>query len=386
MAGSWTTIRRSPRARLVLRGVYVAAWVAVIGYLALRVGPLLRLRLQRERPAGASTERLLPNDSKYVVDDAVGWRPRGRFTEDYKVTSIDRVHRVRCVRRTDTLGLVGRGELPERPTQPVVLMIGDSHLFGIVSNSENAALLLESSLRRRPGGAETTVVNASSGYYSPYQYVLRARQLHDRVRPRLVIAVVYLGNDLIELEDLGRPHIDDRGEPRPADPAPPPETTSQRIAWLQGVAPGFFWQGLNQSAYLFQNPDRLGVIETKLGVVASLLADLGRTGGCAVLVVLLPSYELAYPQRLAALPANARAAMSYARSLGLSHRVGAIFRREGLQALDLTPAFARSTDPDLYADDYHIWRGGHALLAGEVAPAAALALGLTTGGVAAGSR
>ena len=378
MAGSGIPLWRRRPVGPVLRGAYVAIWVAAIGYLAVRVERLVRLRAERQRQVEQpAAERLLPNDSKYVLDDLVGWRPRGRFSDDFHATSIDGARRLHYLRRTDSLGLVRHEELPPRLSRPTVLVVDDSHLFGIVSNAENAATLLQSGLRRLPGGAKTTVVNASSGYYSPYQYLLRIRQLHRRVRPQLVIAVIYMGNDLIELEDVGRPHIDDDGVERPAAPAPPPPTTSARMDWLQPVKPGLFWQGLNQSAYLLQRPGRRVAIERKLRVVCAGLHELGRAQEWPVLAVLLPSYELAYPQRLESLPANARAAMEYTRSLDLPGRVSSILAQEGIDSLDLTQAFARADDPDIYADDYHIWRSGHALLAAEVTPVAARALGLT---------
>jgi hypothetical protein len=241
-------------------------------------------------------------------------------------------------------------------------------MMGVVSNADNASDLLEARLRAH-GHPDAAVYNAACGFYSLYQEVLRLRVTAPRLAPAVLVDVVFLGNDFVELEDHSAPHLDDALAERPADAAPPPETTSERMQWLALPEEALFWQGMNQAAYFQLRPERFEPVCAKARHCLELLRDLARARDAEALVVLLPSYDLVFADRVAALNERARQVVATGANAKLRERLLIDARALGLATVDPLDAFRADGNEDLYAHDYHIFVRGHALLAEQIAPA-----------------
>jgi hypothetical protein len=269
-------------------------------------------------------------------------------------------------------GLVRPAPLPEARNKPIVLMIGDSHLYGFTDITHNAATLVEASLTSEDEPA-ALVVNASCPYYSPYQYTLRARTLWNVLAPRVVVATVFVGNDFVELEDTSRPHLDDRLQEQPPSPDPPRETTSGRWLIYKTCRPGhfkeLFWQGMNQAIHLHRQPERYPVLLAKARRALTLLRADCEKHDATLVVVLIPAYDDYVDHRL---PFRDHATMGPIVRAEINRRLridlAAELTHAGITVVDLFDVFQSADQPDLYAGDFHIWKQGHALLAQAVLP------------------
>jgi hypothetical protein len=209
------------------------------------------------------------------------------------------------------------------------------------------------------------VYNASCDNYSLYQYVLRARTLIDRLRPDTLLAVIFVGNDLLELEDLGRPHVDDNGVERRAVSDPLPETATRRLVALRLTLQqqGLFWQGLNQASYFRDYPQRMRPMLSRMRRSLELLSELAANYDAALVVAVLPSFDLIFPERVAAVNDQARALMARSVNVNLHAALVATLYELGISTVDLRERFRTEATEDFYADDHHIYVGGHRLLA-----------------------
>jgi hypothetical protein len=311
-----------------------------------------------------STERSWNGEQFAVLDPVVGWRPRRDFVDRYRMAPLGG-RRVPHVRVQNNLGLIRSEDVTELPKGRRVLLLGDSHLMGVVSNSENASDVLERLARERSGDSELSVYNASCHNYSLYQYVLRARTLIDRLRPDTLLAVIFAGNDLLELEDLGRPHIDDSGVERRAVADPLPETATRRLIALRLSLQqqGIFWQGLNQASYFRDYPERMRPMLSRMRRSLELLSELAANHDAALIVAVLPSFDLIFPERVAAVNEPARALMARNVNVNLHAALVATLYELGIPTVDLRERFRTDASEDLFADDYHIYVGGHGLVA-----------------------
>jgi hypothetical protein len=213
-----------------------------------------------------------------VVDEQVGFRPRADQT-------------LPSGARTTKFGLWSDEDLSGRVlTGPRVLWVGDELVAGGVENASAAPMLLQSSLRA--AGKElagTTVVDASCPGYSLYQVVKRAGALVPHVDPHLVVLVVHGGNDIVELVDESRPHIDSRGFE--TDPlVNPPTTLRQNLGVMYGkLLPGSYDSCFYQSGWLHLQSQRAEDLDRRL---RSTLALVGRIHDGPTLIVYVPPWDL----------------------------------------------------------------------------------------------
>lgn len=318
--------------------------------------------------ATLADERPWSKDSQYVVDPVVGHRPRRSIEVRLRLGPLGG-EAVRGTRRQNNLGLIRGDDLFELPGPPRLLLIGDSHLMGVVNTADNAAAVLERRLRA-PADASTparpaaAVLNASAGYYSLWQLVLRARTLAPALAPDVLVLAVFLGNDFLELEDSGRPHLDDALAEQPAAAEPPAETTSARLAWL-GMSGDqqLFWQGLNQATHFHLRPERLAPVLAKSGRCLDAAAQLAAQHGARLVVGLLPSYDLVFPDRVASYGARAMEAVAGGANERLRAEFRALLAARSIAAVDLVETFRADGRDALYATDYHVWIDGHRLFA-----------------------
>jgi hypothetical protein len=87
--------------------------------------------------------------------------------------------------------------------------------------------------------------------------------------------------------------------------------------------------------------------------------------------VLLPGYDLVFPERVAALGDTAKQAIATGANGRLRVRLQEAAAELAIPTVDVLDAFRADGREDLYATDYHVFRRGHALLAERMAPAVA---------------
>lgn len=353
--------------RHAVLGLLLAASAALGLMLARRI-LLSRVSVQVASAPRAPGEVPWRGDSQYIVDPVVGWRPRSNVTIRHRVHSLDGAVWRMCERHQNNLGFIRATDWHPGGSAPRILLVGDSHMMGVVSTSENAAALLEARLRGRTGLGSAEVLNASSGYYSFYQYALRATEVASLVEPRALVVVVFLGNDILELEDPSRPHLDDRLEAEPAGAPSSGAKAWHRLESLQllPTARPLFDQGLNQASFLQEEPQRRDLLLKKVDRTVEILQELARQHRSELLLVLLPSYEMVFPERAAALAEPVARLLRGSPNLALLEDLKGILTRRGCAFADLLPEFRRRGTDQLYASDYHIWLEGHQLVAEAV--------------------
>lgn len=293
-----------------------------------------------------------------------------------------------------------------------ILVLGDSHVDGLVDNDENLTHLLEQ--RLNTGSERWEVLNAAVGSYCPYQNYLWYRREGRRFDPEIVLLALYLGNDLAEMMVSGRPRLVGDGgrfNEEPQDPefenrffgarreSPVADLVrwgarrSQFVAQLRGV-----WAGLRFRS----ETDPLALARREcLGCVGQALEQIhwfARSGGypeaLSVLDELLRRYLedaeaegvvlilAPLPSRLQVEPESDRARLeATAAILGLTAenlRMEARFygdlvkmaERRGIVTVDLVQAFkrerSRSGKTFYYDLDWHMNERAHKVVAEEI--------------------
>jgi len=306
-----------------------------------------------------------------VLDEVVGWRPKSNVAIKGTMHAIDKQFSQKYERHHNNFGLIRQEDaVGDIEQSPVVLLIGDSHMQGVVSTHENASAVLEGLLRDKGGYKQALVINGSCGMYSLYQYALRVKTLAPLVKPDLIIIVAFIGNDFLELEDLSRPHLNDYCKEVLANRGSTSFVAGgverfNKLALPEDVN-ALFNQGLNQSVYLMEHPEREDVIVKKARKCVRLLKSIAGQYDSSLLFVLLPSYDMVFPEQAMKMSAYARKATANRGNMCLLGHMKNILCEESCNVVNLLPVFIESRRPFLYAGDFHIWQEGHKLIADSI--------------------
>ena len=346
---------------LVVGGGIVAGLCALALWRGLGAGDAVVVRFA----AGRVSEPDWGKHSSLTPDPVAGFRPKCSIEVEFPMAALDDSLRLSVRKRRDSRGFLRAVDLPDELAGRRVLALGDSHLDGVVSTAQNLTSIVEESLRKDTGG-EHWVLNAGCGLYTLYQYALRARTLVPRYRPDVVLAVVFCGNDFGELDNTGFPHLDDELAERASDPEPRPEETSRRLRALDLFVDAPFWQGMNQALYLHEEPERVPVIQRKAARSVELLEQTARNDGAKVLWVLVPSFDLVFPDKIASASDVAREVVESGVQLGLHDWFRDFLQERGSHVVDMLPVFLAEGSIGIYAIDFHIFVRGHELVADEV--------------------
>jgi GDSL-like Lipase/Acylhydrolase family len=333
------------RSKVVLRAVVVAFSAAVslsAGEAALRACSCARLGLGIPGTTG-----VLPFPDN----------PTGVFRFHYNTLG-DRTHDVAVRRDSDDPWCV----------------VGDSHTNGLgVDDGDRLSERLERALRN--GGRSVVVFNTASPGATLPQYESMARRCEATYGARTVVAVVYLGNDLVELA-----HWIDYGQPRDQKEDAALGLSDQvkkrlRRSFLYDAA-AFAWHHLDrrqrrqsnpedslqafyQAEFYMERPSReaadLAVFDRELQAM-SRVADEGRA---RLLVVVLPSWL----QSDGTADQSERARFEVA----LERRIAARIANSGLDYVDLAPALASAGGgPKFWPVDRHLNTHGHEIAADAI--------------------
>lgn len=318
----------------------------------------------------ASAEQAIPDRAPLVYDPEAGWRGPRSTEVEMTMGGIGAVSPDKVTRRSNNMGFIRGGDLPDELVGPRILVLGDSHTMGVVGTEDNLGPVLEGLLRASPATPEALVLNAGCAFYSLYQYLLRARTLAPKYSPSVLLIVVFVGNDFLELERQSSPYLTDALVESRANPSPPPETTTARRMALNlpGDLPntGAFWQGLNQAAYFYRNPARIPLVKQKAKRCLEMLGELSDAQDFDLLFALLPSIDLTFPDHIAKASEEVRDVIESGLQEDFHNWFATQVRARGFEVVDLLPVFRADNNFDLYASDCHIWRRGHRLVAESV--------------------
>jgi lysophospholipase L1-like esterase len=269
----------------------------------------------------------------------------------------------KVVIRTNEHGFREDAPTAEVADGPRVVVIGDSHTFGLVNNDESLANRLEARLATSlPGGAE--VINASTTGTGPYEHLASLGEQLD-LHPDLVVVVICTGNDFSNAMAFSD-FFTKRPWPRlPGD-------ARERFEAARSKAREVMAQGLSQAFDFSCRPENADVGLVATTSVVERMADLCRERGVAFLVALLPAKEdvdsddLPRRRDLAETLMMSPADIALNRTLALALRDA--LQRRGIDVLDLLPAMKGRDQPLYWRTDYHLNVAGHAAVAQALEP------------------
>jgi hypothetical protein len=269
--------------------------------------------------------------------------------------------------RTHTfLGIRREFPLPDERPDPLVVLVGDSHVDGVVSDDEVCTHLLEQALADADPDAAPCVLNVGCGFYTFPNYLGTAVRFA-ALEPELFVVVVYGGNDFGSLLPMQRA-LDDL----PPLEREPDYMTRLRagLAVMTGERRGAasIWQDLNQVASFAANPETIEpTLELALDYTRAI-DEVCESSGTDLLVVYLPPARSVGDEVVIGLQEPVLELLELTdEELGVTDRMADRYlerlESSGIATLDLRPAFAAADQSLYWMQDEHINIAGHALLA-----------------------
>jgi hypothetical protein len=354
------------RYKLTLVAVTVAACVGLLAWLGPRSGR--RAPLPEVDPASLAGNRLdeatarqllqhLQANPSVVYDPVAIVRPAPNLCKTYTWPE----------RPDGTLTIVtnGQGLREDEEVAPVkagvrVLVVGDSHTFGLVDNSETFANRLEDALDPLPDGTRCEVVNAGVGGTGPYEELGSIEEFLS-LDPDLVLVVFFDGNDFLNCVRFAR-FFSKQSTPPFSDE----QTARQEAARERGgsrLAEGF------RQAYDFA----LRPENAQIGLEAAIERCRAMAGLCAAhdvgfLLAVLPSkveVDGADDRELsdALLDDLGLTQQQFDLNRRLAVRLIERLRADGLTVVDLYEPLRAEPRPLYWRRDHHLATAGHALVA-----------------------
>jgi hypothetical protein len=264
--------------------------------------------------------------------------------------------------RTNDVGL--RADAPVGPKRgPRVLVLGDSHTSGLVSNDESFATLLEGRLAVHANWQGVDVLNAGVPYTGPRTY-LQTLEKRRALAPDVVVAVCFTGNDF--WDDLKTNYLLEGWTP-PVGDAP----YRQRIESVAARWPGPASQGFNQAyrfrAFPWEVEKSLALATASFRALQARCSELS----LRLLVVVLPTKMEVEPEDDREVQEAVRAALELTPDdlellTTLGQRLAANLRAAGLEVVEPLEAMRAAEHPLYWRTDYHLGMRGHAWLAAEL--------------------
>jgi hypothetical protein len=317
--------------------------------------------------------------------DTIGWLHRPNA--DVKINTGDRTVSVITDRDGYRVGSAGRREASGQ-----VLLIGDSFIEALALEHEHTvAHLLEGALSTSVGRT-IAVRNTGVGGWDPNHYLIRARSLLARDTFDLVIAAVFVGNDVI---DSVTNHVRPRAPLYRFEFRMPRSLQAREIvqSWLMPINDALEVRShllvllktqlktlrmrMGLTAYYFPDEFRRDVAGSpRWDVTTSALQELARLSashGTPTLFVLLPISFQVYPQLF---DDYLRAFHIDSAAVDIDQPTRILYQKlstAGLNVVDALPALRAAADSRrLYgAVDDHLSADGHRVLADAIAPVAA---------------
>jgi len=322
-----------------IRGVLIAA--------------MLCLFFSTEVRAGIAEEQA----DYYQADEIVGFvhRPYAQRTFNWP-----EYHKGKLSLRTNNLGFREDADTDVEKKEDVirVLMTGDSHIDGILDNSESFPNVLETLLNARAGKPHFEIINGGTGLYGPDEYFLFLKKFLF-LKPDIYVVIFYSGNDFL---DASRTIEARDGENRR------PSLYFQNLRRCSMGSTGAVWQVMNQAYYFKTFP---AMKEQALRHVLERFTDIDvlcRQEKIRLMVVVLPtkadmewqSDQDALARVQACLALNNFDLMTN-RKLTEQVLKGLVDR--GITAIDFYDLMKNQNDEFFWKGDYHLNDRGHRFLA-----------------------
>lgn len=369
--------------RIVLSLVVLAVGGAAIGYFASRNGDDdgvrlvdTREELDRVLREGASVE-LRDRFGRLPIDEALArtffaaledqnrnaYDPLAYFVQrpNFRGTRRMREHPVgEWEVTTDSRGFRRPGEVAAVRPKLRVLVVGDSHVEGVVPVEETLTMRLEGHLTELHGVGAAEVLNASRGGYALYNY-LGVLERNLDLEPHVFVMVVYGGNDFAGLLPM---HLYFKGrELPPADEDWALDLTLAQRAYGAAIA-----QGYHQIGYFSRAPEAAELaLEGAIEVVRAT-DRLCNENGIRFVCAYLPPMEAVERERIAERlrPIEEMLRLS-PEDIESTERLGDRFlaqlAEEGVETLDLRPALRRNAGALYWKQDHHLATAGHRVVA-----------------------
>jgi len=259
----------------------------------------------------------------------------------------------RIVLRTNDLGFREDADTPVKPGPGVVriLMTGDSNLDGVVNNPESVANALETMLNDGENADRFEVINGGVGYYGPRNY-RRFLEKYIELEPDAFVVFFFSGNDFVDAAEWV------------AKPARRPPGYVDVLERVRELNPGALGQGLNQSYYMAQLPDRVALAQAATREQLEAIQRTCEQHGVWLLVVVWPTLVHAQPrfdaERLqAALAVLELDEQHLARTRQWVGELTAWMGERGIRHLDLFEAIRAEEQPCFWIADHHVNVHGH---------------------------
>jgi hypothetical protein len=166
--------------RAILACVASLAGLVLVAPLVLLGGPIWLTALLTRRIAALLEPRSVDISETYVFDSDLGWRPRPNLDLHCLARADDVFHLV-----TGPDRWAGQGTVEDAD----VVVLGDSHAFGYGVDAERSFMRIH---------AEPRIKTIGAPGYNTVQELLALRQQSARLGGKLVVWLVYAGNDLFD--------------------------------------------------------------------------------------------------------------------------------------------------------------------------------------------
>ena len=265
----------------------------------------------------------------------------------------------------DGNGFRRRPDEPATGADATVLVLGDSHTYGLVDNDETFTSVLEHELDAAGSGRRFAVLNAAVAGTGPHEY-LGSLELFLPRRPDLVLAVFFTGNDFINA--LRVDAFLNKVKPPRGDKDAQLRFAIARKQWRSQLSQGF---GQAQEFTLHPEEGQYAV-----GVCRDVflrMDALCREHGTRLLVVMLPCKPAVDGDDDAdTIAALLRTLQLTREQLDVNRRLGqrlvAALTEAGVDAVDLHEAMGGAHPPYYWASDHHLDVAGHARVAEALLP------------------
>ncbi len=267
--------------------------------------------------------------------------------------------------RTNALGFRKDQELRESSPDVRILVAGDSHVAGMVPNSESFPNVLEALLTEADPTRTFEGLNAGIGGTAPYSYLGILERHKDALAPDVFIVTLYGGNDFKGILSLHRYFN------RLPSPTFGPHGGSRLVKSLPGT--GLLGQQLLQVAHFLDNPHDEPVSAATVNAVTAEMQRQCEEAGIQLVCVYLPPAHDVQPrlfeeQMVAALEVAKLPREGLAISERLADSWLAFLAERGIVHVDLRPALRAVDEPCYWLSDLHLNTRGHRVLAEALVP------------------
>ncbi len=125
---------------------------------------------------------------------------------------------------------------------------------------------------------------------------------------------------------------------------------------------------MNQALQFHEHPDRLAACQRKTKHTIELLRATAKKHNCEIIWVLIPPFDLVFPDKVANASPLAAATVKSGVQAKLHNWFRSLLEEGQNPVIDLLDDFKANATLGIYAYDFHIWTTGHKMLADALEP------------------